>query len=231
MKAAWQGHQGAAKVLLASGASLTLATPSGWSPLHSAAHGDATGELVRCFLSAGANPLASAPQGWLPAFEAAQMGNVAALVLLLDAAAEAAGAAAAAAAGAAAAAAEPLGGGPQQHVALPPLHPDDWRTATGSKLIHVAAESGQESAVRALLARGTDVDARKDIAGVGGGGGAGGGSNPTALYMAAERGHLGVVRALLAYGATPTLLVHADTAYKAAFRRGHFDVAMELLFA
>lgn len=89
----------------------------------------------------------------------------------------------------------------------------------GMTPLHVAAAEGRTDALQALIDHGVDVD----IAGQGG---------QTALHMAVVRKKLESVKILLAAGANPDCLMPGmdnETPLMAAARRGHDEIAVELL--
>jgi len=98
-----------------------------------------------------------------------------------------------------------------------------WSFGAGASELHVAAEKGDGSAVKRLIAGGAQLDALD-------------GSGSTALYVAADRGHADVVKQLLAAGADPRhqtmgRYYSIGSALHAAVRGGHLEAARALLDA
>src|SRR5204863_1447606 len=90
------------------------------------------------------------------------------------------------------------------------------RDRAGNTALHLASQVGDMRLVRALLAKGIDVNARtpKSTAPAGARGGGGGGrggvaGEQTPLMMAARADHEDVMRALVAAGAKPALRAQA----------------------
>ena len=88
---------------------------------------------------------------------------------------------------------------------------------SGDTPLHSAAEDGDVSEVKVLLAKGAEVDAKNNL-----------GSTP--LHEAARKGHLDVVKKLLAKGAEVNAKTNVgDTPLQSAAFNGHLDVVNELL--
>ena len=88
---------------------------------------------------------------------------------------------------------------------------------SGSTALFLAAESGQEAAVKILL----DAGAKADATNV---------ANSTPLHRAAQQGHLAVARLLMEAGANPLAKKRSDiTPLQLALEKSHFDVAAQLL--
>ena len=87
----------------------------------------------------------------------------------------------------------------------------------GDTPLHSAASNGEVSEVKALLAKGAEVDAKTKY-----------GSTP--LHLAAWKGHLDVVKELLAKGAEVNAKnKYGETPLYKAAENGHLDVVKELL--
>ena len=97
----------------------------------------------------------------------------------------------------------------------------DARNTNGWTPLHVAAQSGEFEAIRLLLRRGADKDARDDVYGW------------TPLHVAARYGHLGVVRLMLSHGADPraTTTRGGRRPSDLALMQSHYDVRTILLNA
>jgi ankyrin repeat protein len=99
---------------------------------------------------------------------------------------------------------------------------------TGATLLHAAAQLGDVDVVKALIAKGADVNARTNASqGAGGrnGGNRGGpAGEQTPLMLAARGNHVEVMRALVAAGADPKLKAQdGSTLLMAAAGSGHLQ--------
>jgi ankyrin repeat protein len=210
MLAAGAGSLEGVKALIEHGADVNEAEPRlGQTPLMWAA-AEGHGDVVQGLLAAGANVNLPSSSGSTPVAFASAKGDVRSIETLL-------------AAGADPNQAMPSGTRPLM-IALSNRHADaalallaggaradagDDRT--GSTPLHVAAQSGSLPAVKALLARKVDVNARTAAVGAAGGARGGGGffrapnGAMTPLMLAASGGHPDVMRALVEAGADPSL--------------------------
>jgi uncharacterized protein len=208
--AAGAGSLDGVKALLADGADVNAAEPRlGQTALMWAA-AEGHGEVVRGLVEAGARVNAPSQSGFTPLLFAAVKGDVPSIKVLLDA-------------GADPNYSLPSGGRPlmvaiayrRPAAGLALLEGGALATArherTGSAPLHVAAQQGDLTMVRALLDRQADPNARTNRSsapagargGGGGRGGAAGGQTP--LMLAAINDREAVMRTLVAAGADPSI--------------------------
>lgn len=105
---------------------------------------------------------------------------------------------------------------------VPPLHPDATRDARGHTALHVASIHDRSEIARLLIAAGASTESVVT---------SGANEGLTPLRLAAERGHLLTVRALLEAGADTAAedVVDRATPLHAAASAGHTSVVVELI--